>query len=116
MRMLDACSICSGTVVQWCSGAVVQWCSGAVVQWCSGAVVQWCSGAMARALTSRLREPGFKSCVAVSNFGQIVSLYIAPVHSAIYIYEYLAIDIDGYLCSNSLHALITECLHASQRS
>ena len=32
---------------------------------------------------SRLREAGFKPCVAVSNHGQVLSLYMAPVHSAV---------------------------------
>ena len=67
-------------MVQWCNGAVMQWCSDAVVQWCSGAVVQWCSGAAGKASDFRLREPGFESYAAVTNIGQVSSLYIAQVN------------------------------------
>ena len=41
---------------------------------------QWLRG---RASDSRLREPGFESCAAVLKLGQVFSLYIAPVHSAV---------------------------------
>ena len=70
----------SGAVAQWRSGAVAQWRSGAVAQWRSGAVVQWLKG---RASDSRLRGRGFESCAAVLKPWANVSLYIAPVHSAV---------------------------------
>ena len=35
-------------------------------------------GPVDRASDTRLRETGFESCAAVSNLGQVVSLYIAP--------------------------------------
>ena len=54
-----------------------------LVRWRSGPVVQWRSGAVARSLDSLRREPRFESCVAASNLGQVCSLYIAPVHSAV---------------------------------
>jgi len=41
---------------------------------------QWLRG---RASDSQLREPEFKSCAAVLKPGQVFSLYVAPVHSAI---------------------------------
>ena len=43
-------------------------------------LAQWLRG---RASDSRLRESGFKCCAAVSSLGQVSSLYIAPVHSAV---------------------------------
>ena len=49
-------------------------------QWRSGAVVQWLKG---RASDSRLRGRGFESCAAVLKPWANVSLYIAPVHSAV---------------------------------
>ena len=91
----------SGAVAQWRSGAVAQWRSGAVAQWRSGAVAQWRSGAVAKATDSRLREPGFESCTAMSNFGQVFSLCL--FHSA-------------YLCTNKLSAVIAAWLNAYQRS
>ena len=36
-----------------------------------------------RASDSRLREPEFKPCGAMSNRGQMFLLYIAPVHSGV---------------------------------
>ena len=71
----------SGAVAQWRSGAVAQWRSGAVAQWRSGAVAQWRSGAVAITSNSRLRNPMFESCAAVSILGQFISLYIASVYS-----------------------------------
>ena len=57
-------------------------------------------------------------CTAVSNSEQVLSLYIAPVHLAnvFFMEEYLATNSDGYLCKNSLRALIAASLGASQRS
>ena len=39
------------------------------------------SSSVTRALGSQLRELGFTTCAAVSNLGQVSSLYIAQVHS-----------------------------------
>ena len=51
----------------------------------------------------------------MSNLGQVFSLYIAPVHLAIFVMnEYLAVDSGGYLCTNSLCALIAAWLRASR--
>ena len=41
------------------------------------------SRAVAKASDSRFRETGFDSFAAVSNTEQVVSLYIAPVYSAV---------------------------------
>ena len=41
------------------------------------------SGTVDRASVSWLREPGFESGAALSNLGQVCSLYIAPVYSAV---------------------------------
>ena len=100
----------NGTVAQWNSGAVTQWRNGTVVQWHSGTVTQWHSAAVAWALDSRLREPGFKSCAAMSLWPNCFTWYCSS--SLSYTNEYLAIDIDGYLCSNSFHALIAIWLDA----
>ena len=64
--------------------------------------------ALVRASDSRLRKPGFDSSAAGSSLGLIASLCIAPVHSAT--------DSGGYLCTNSLRALNTAWLDASQRN
>ena len=92
----------SGAVAQWRSGAVAQWRSGAVAQWRSGAVAQWRSGAAARATDSRLRESR-----------------TLPVHSALFqliqLYQRIPNN-DGYVCTNSLRALTTAWLDASQRN
>ena len=50
---------------------------------CLGGYTDLCAykSVVGRASVSRLREPGFESCAAV--FGQVFSLYIAPVHSAV---------------------------------
>ena len=61
------------------SGAVARWRGGAVARWRGGAVARWRGGARARDSDSRLRE----SCAAVSDFEQVCSLYIAPVHSTV---------------------------------
>ena len=59
-----------------------------------------------RTFHSRLREPKFKSCSAVSSHGQVFSLDI----------EYLAIHSGGYVCMDNLCALIAAWLDAYQRS
>ena len=60
-------------MAQWLSSSVTQWLSGSVAQWLSGSAAQRLSGSAAQWLTdSRLREPVFESCVAVSKFGQLV--------------------------------------------
>ena len=51
--------------------------------------------AVGRASDSCQREPGFESCAAVSNRGQIVSLHCSSSLSCMN--EYLAIDSGGYL-------------------
>ena len=73
----------SGVVAQWRCDAVAQWRNGAVAQWRSDAVSQWRSDAVARTSECRLREPGFESCAAVCNLGQVRSWYIALVQSAV---------------------------------
>ena len=35
---------------------------------------------MVRASDSRIGKLGFESCTAVSKLGEVVSLYIAPIH------------------------------------
>ena len=71
-------------------------------------ILKYRIGAVATGLVSQLREPVFESCAAVSNLGQYCSLFIAPVHSAVY----LATDGGEYLCRNSLRALIAAWLDA----
>ena len=44
-------------------------------------IAQWLRG---RTSNSRLREPGFESCAAVLKPWASFSLYIGPVHSAVY--------------------------------
>ena len=52
---------------------------------------------------SKSREPGFESAFAtISKFGNLCSLHDAPIHSVVYIHEYLAID-DGEMWVNNLH-------------
>ena len=70
--------------------------------------------AVASALESRLREPVFESCTAMSNLGQVFILHCSSSLSCVS--ENLVIDIGGYLCMNSLCALIAAWLDASQRS
>ena len=66
---------------------------------------QWLRG---RASDSRLRGPGFESCAAVLKHRAIV--FILHCSSSLScINEYLAIDTGGYLCTNSLRALIAAC-------
>ena len=62
---------------------------GAVVLWRCGVVALWRSGARAMTSDSRSRKPGFQSCAAVSNFGQVVQF--AQLYK-----EYLGIGIGGY--------------------
>ena len=68
-----------GAVARWRGGAVARWRGGAVARCRGGAVARWRGGARARDSDSRLRE----SCAAVSDFEQVCSLYIAPVHSTV---------------------------------
>ena len=100
-------SMTGNVVAQWLSmtgNVVAQWLSmtgNVVAQWLSmtgNVVAQWLRG---RALDSRLRGPGFKSCAAVWNLGQVLfTIYCS--NSFNYIDEYLAIDSDEYLCTNAL--------------
>ena len=72
---------------------------------------------MATTSDSRLRGHGLDPMLPCQSLGKFVSLYIAPVHLAILVKnEYVAVDSGGYLCTNSLCALIEAWLHASQRS
>ena len=48
-------------------------------------VAQWLRG---RASDSRLRGPRFESCAAMWKLGQVFSLYIAPVHLAVWMSTY----------------------------
>ena len=60
--------------------------------------VMWlCSGTMARASDSQLREPGFRSCVC---------FHLHDSSSLSCMYKHLAVDSGGYLCVNSLHAIV----------
>ena len=54
----------------------------------------------------------------MSHLGQIRSLYIAPVHSSVWVSEYMTIDSGVYyiLYTNNRRALIAAWLNASQRS
>ena len=55
--------------------------------------MQWLRG---RASDYRLREPGFESCAAVLDLGQVfVILHCSSSHSCMN--EYMAIDSGGYL-------------------
>jgi len=44
---------------------------------------------VAKASVSRLREPEFKSCVAVSNLQQVQPVCIAPVHTGVRMNEWV---------------------------
>ena len=47
------------------------------------------SNSVVKTSDSRLRQTGYVSCVAVSNHGQVDSVCIAPVHSAIWVSTWL---------------------------
>ena len=71
---------------------------------------------MATTSDSRLRGHRLSS-LPCQTLGKFFSLYIAPVHIAMFVMnEYLAVDSGGYLCTNSICALIAAWLRASQRS
>ena len=68
---------------------------------------------MVRASGFRLTEPGFESCIAVSNLGQAHSPHFSSLFNRLN--EYVAIDSGGYLRTNSLRALIATWLDISKR-
>ena len=59
---------------------------------------------------SQLREPWFESCAAALNLEQVHSTLLQFIQ----LYEYLALGDGGYLCTNSIHALIAAWLNASR--
>ena len=72
-------------------------------------------GVVGRALDSRLRNRGFKSCAAVSNLRQVVFTR-HNFSSLSYTTEYLAVYSGGYLCTNNLRTLIALWLKSFQRN
>ena len=73
---------------------------------------QWLRG---RASDSRLRRPGFESCTAVLNLGQVFfTLHCSSLLS--YINEYLAINSGGYVYEQPSHINCSIWLDASQKS
>ena len=54
-------------------------------------------GTVARGLASRLREPCFKSCAAMSKLGQF---FHSTLPQFTQLYKYMTTDSGGYLCMN----------------
>ena len=69
-----------------------------------GTLLYQCSETVVRPSGSQLRKPGFEPCVIGSKYGQVCSLCCFSPFSCID--EYLAIESGGYLCTNSICALV----------
>ena len=72
-----------------------------------------CNITVTVASDTQSREPLFKPCAAMSNLGQVCSVCSSSLSC---MYEYLAVNYGGYLCTYNSFTLIVAWLNASQGS